>query len=611
MVEEPQPPKGLLLGRRAVEGIQGVTILHDFRWFDSINSWGLHCKFSLSIAHESPIPAETEWYITVGANYPAGPIHVYPAKVGGITHTFHHQHYNGNDIESLPWRSGDICAEYPLRQLERNPWYSSILKPEIKLASYINRAIEWLVAASTDDLVRNGEPYELPDFNTDNRVIFAFAEDADTFAIWRNFHDFAGTVAISQFKSSVYYVIRFDGMTTRKFIFNKWGNGLEGINKGDEIGIWVRLSRTPVLPPWQAPTNLGELRKVCQSQGINLDEVFKKTIPKLRDGKTHLLLVGFPIPVTQGEAISLMHWQALRLPILSSGKTTKKGFRPNESGYRQRDMSDVLRDDLSLDWIQSENWDSEQISTRGRLSSPLIDKHILLIGAGALGSSLAEILVREGIKELTIIDADLLKAGNLTRHTLTLSDINTNKAQSLAMRLNLTLPQSKVRAMPVKFPSNDTHFQEIIQDTGTIIDSTGSDEVLYELERYAWGGQKNIYTLSLGFGAHRLYCFQTRHESFSTNVFSELMRPWLTLERQENRGFLMPMEGIGCWHPVFPARIDDIWMLASAGIKWIESSITQNSPENPEFVVFEQIWKDGHFYGLRMQNDIFGNGKRA
>lgn len=61
----------------------------------------------------------------------------------------------------------------------------------------------------------------------------------------------------------------------------------------------------------------------------------------------------------------------------------------------------------------------------------------------------------------------------------------------------------------------------------------------------------------------------------------------------------MPMKGIGCWHPVFPARIDDIWMLASAGVKWIEASLSRGSTEEIELVVIEQIWENGDFGGLR------------
>jgi len=595
------PPEPLLIGRRAIESIQGVSILQDWIWSETIRVWCLLCRFSLPVSAKSPIPPETDWYITVSENYPLGSIHIYPAKVGGISQTFHHQHNNADVYGQLPWRSGDICADHPLRSLERNPWYSTTLHPEDRLVTYINRATEWLVAASKNDLIRIGEPFELPDFSPDGDDVFAFAEDEFTFIRWKEIPDNCGLAAIASIQDSSFYVVRFDPLTTHRPILVNWGRELDDINKANEVGVWIRLKEIPVLPPWQAPVTLGELRKVCQSQHVDLDDIFQKTLPRIRDGKRHLLLIGFPIPVNHGEPASRMHWQALRLPILSYGKKARKGFRPNELGYIHRDMSEILRQDLRLDWLQSENWDSEQISTRGHLSSSLLEKTVLLVGAGALGSALAEILVREGVKDLTIIDPDVVQAGNLTRHTLTLLDLKTNKAHALASRLNLALPQSRVRSIQERFPPHEPNYQEIIKDSQVIIDSTGSDEVLYEFERFAWEEMKDFYSLSLGFGARRLFCFHSRSATFPTDTFAKVIRPWLILERDENIGVLMPMEGIGCWHPVFPARIDDIWMLASAGVKWIETSIRQDSTEDPELVVFEQIWENGNFNGLRKQ----------
>ncbi|WP_455663219.1 ThiF family adenylyltransferase [Pradoshia sp.] len=45
-------------------------------------------------------------------------------------------------------------------------------------------------------------------------------------------------------------------------------------------------------------------------------------------------------------------------------------------------------------------------------------KHVLIIGAGALGSALSEMLVRSGIKSLTIVDRDYVEYSNLQRQQL-------------------------------------------------------------------------------------------------------------------------------------------------------------------------------------------------
>ncbi|MFK2825176.1 ThiF family adenylyltransferase [Bacillus sp. B190/17] len=49
---------------------------------------------------------------------------------------------------------------------------------------------------------------------------------------------------------------------------------------------------------------------------------------------------------------------------------------------------------------------------------PYAAKHVLIVGAGALGSSLAEMLVRAGVGQLTIIDRDYVDWTNLQRQQL-------------------------------------------------------------------------------------------------------------------------------------------------------------------------------------------------
>ena len=81
-------------------------------------------------------------------------------------------------------------------------------------------------------------------------------------------------------------------------------------------------------------------------------------------------------------------------------------------------------------------------------------------------------------------------------------------------------------------------------------------------------------------------------------MFSETLEPWLQREREESSGIELPREGIGCWHPVFPARADDIWMMAGIAAKYIESSVVIGVAE-PTLTVFEQQFENGLFTGIR------------
>jgi hypothetical protein len=292
-----------------------------------------------------------------------------------------------------------------------------------------------------------------------------------------------------------------------------------------------------------------------------------------------------------------MHWQALRLPALSHGTRYRRGYRPNEQGYWLRDRFELLTDDAKIQWLTSENWDAEQLATRGRLAGSVRDRRILLIGAGALGASLAELLVRGGAQHLLVVDGDTLEGGNLARHTLGVADVNLGKASAVANRLNLAAPHAIVEALNQPFPPCGSSEQDRCGACDLIIDCTANDDVLFELGRFPWSGERTFISLSFGFGARRLFCFAARGRTFPTDLFRTAIQPWLEAERDSYADDQLPWAGIGCWHPVFPARADDVWLVAAAAAKFV-ASVAASPPDTQILQVFEQV-DEGGFAGLR------------
>jgi hypothetical protein len=74
-------------------------------------------------------------------------------------------------------------------------------------------------------------------------------------------------------------------------------------------------------------------------------------------------------------------------------------------------------------------------------------------------------------------------------------------------------------------------------------------------------------------------------------------------DRKEYGSQQLPREGVGCWHPVFPARADDVWLLASAAVKCLESAVLLPQSE-PQLMVFEQqITERGELIGIKRSNE--------
>jgi len=111
----------------------------------------------------------------------------------------------------------------------------------------------------------------------------------------------------------------------------------------------------------------------------------------------------------------------------------------------------------------------------------------------------------------------------------------------------------------------------------------------------------------MSLGARRLFCFAARETRFQNETFRRLVSPWLARDVDEHAREELPREGIGCWHPVFPARDDDVWMLAAVAVKQLER-VALSPPSKPELVVFEQCQDDkGMFSGIRKVSVEVGN----
>ena len=74
-----------------------------------------------------------------------------------------------------------------------------------------------------------------------------------------------------------------------------------------------------------------------------------------------------------------------------------------------------------------------------------------VIGAGALGSQIMEILARMGFGKWTLIDHDRLYPHNLARHILSQQHISEYKASSVAQKLNDLLVSNRYKALNLNF----------------------------------------------------------------------------------------------------------------------------------------------------------------
>ncbi|RIW38325.1 thiazole biosynthesis adenylyltransferase ThiF [Bacillus salacetis] len=100
-------------------------------------------------------------------------------------------------------------------------------------------------------------------------------------------------------------------------------------------------------------------------------------------------------------------------------------------------------------------------------------KHVLIVGAGALGSGNAEALVRAGVGKVTIIDRDYVEWSNLQRQQLfTEQDAAEKIPKAVAAKERLTKINSSVLVEAITGDAGVQELEGLHKDVDVIIDAT-------------------------------------------------------------------------------------------------------------------------------------------
>ncbi|MFJ5717057.1 thiazole biosynthesis adenylyltransferase ThiF [Neobacillus sp. NPDC093127] len=104
-------------------------------------------------------------------------------------------------------------------------------------------------------------------------------------------------------------------------------------------------------------------------------------------------------------------------------------------------------------------------------------KHVLIIGAGALGSGSSEILTRAGVGKLTIIDRDYVEASNLQRQQLyTEEDVAEKLPKAAAAEKRLRAINSDVDIRAIIGDATPELLEELVGDVDLMLDATDNFE---------------------------------------------------------------------------------------------------------------------------------------
>lgn len=541
------------------------------------------------------VPEKTWWIVLVDVSYPAGRIRIYPDQKGGLVHTFPHQDRNVLPSEQYAtWRTGKPCLDSPSQRLGRiagGPEPKGDI--ELRLRWHVQRCSAWLQLAGEEQLMVNGEPFEVPQCPQELLDIgfnVIHDEGNDTWPIWKE--------RVGQYGEVHWEVMAgFEKTVVAEKFLDARGEVIRACRRGHQpsdkpwVGYWWLWPSPIVLPPWHAPSTWAELRQIGTRMKLEFDEFLRWLACRAGGKERVILLLGYPIPRLWNEAPVEVHWQAMLLPDVFARAKPLNGFRQNWRGRYERLRREIFGGAKKLSYLKTSNWHPDRLQARGRFASDIRTSSIAVIGAGALGSAVAELLVRGGVADILIVDPDDFEPGNLARHTLIGADIGRNKAAATAARLRGAAPMSRISTHTAPLPCGD-RLQQLLEPVDIVLDCTGEDEVLKRLGETWWSIPRRFLSASLGFSAERLFLFRAQACTFPFDDFAAAVKPWLDAERSKWSKAGETLEGAGCWSPLFPARHDDVWLAAVAIAKYLESLAHQGTWGN-ELRVLEQSLDEG------------------
>src|SRR5215467_14289255 len=110
----------------------------------------------------------------------------------------------------------------------------------------------------------------------------------------------------------------------------------------------------------------------------------------------------------------------------------------------------------------------------------LLASRVTLCGCGALGTVLANVLVRAGVGFIRVVDRDFVEPSNLQRQVLfDEGDVTNNLPKAEAAAVKMRQINSSVTVEPVVADIDRTNIEDLCRDADLILDGSDNFEVRY------------------------------------------------------------------------------------------------------------------------------------
>lgn len=359
---------------------------------------------------------------------------VYPDRLSFPFEHFPHVNYpHGN-------RPPSLC----LSRVDAEEWYSGV-----SFRQFVETLIQWLDDAANDRLVKYTKGDEFEPYRVPNDTLWRLIRVSD-------FDLIAGTIHNNEAHYSDVHL--------------KEGERVGYVQPDDanfdKEALYVNLFKDSTIIErtwfWKRPKNISDLVQIIREKGYVLDLQYLKQ-----------KLTAHPNVARVFVALSVIR------PTKLVGKTNNVDnlcFTFEAEAINNNNVSSKVEPVRLFDtiWPFNAAWLS-------KMPHGVVTKRILVIGAGAVGSAIIDLLYRNGITHLSICDNDNFEPHNVCRHVL--SDAYQSRSKAELMRSHLQ--DMYINYKMAKAINNDAVYflsSQNMDDYDLIIDASASNRVMYALD---------------------------------------------------------------------------------------------------------------------------------
>lgn len=308
------------------------------------------------------------------------------------------------------------------------------LSPDVEWAAadgmfgFIERLNEWLRDAARNNLDPDDAPLHPPAVYSRSNIAFVF--DLDT----------------PEFSSEHFFWVGAAHLKERNgvcFNVTGWTPSSEDFPKDTRLAACLFLS-TPL--PMEYPDTVFKLITTLQDRGIPFQYLF--TLLKLfalHQQEDHALYFVLGAPMRRraaGEAIRqhLSVWQVAPESVTALKAVVLKDTDEDIAAAKKRffKWAAIAKTDWCSVYDNRDEVTYRRDSNTG--ASWIRDKHVAILGCGALGSHIGEYVARAGARKITLIDKASVKPGILVRQQFEAQQVGFTKESALSVHLRAIAP---------------------------------------------------------------------------------------------------------------------------------------------------------------------------